>query len=66
MSGFLSNDYINATQGNYSILIGWIKFELPIVIGVILKAVAILHPGVKTDTIRELLTPASKTPTPPT
>lgn len=53
---FLSNDYINATQGQYSILIGWIKFEFPIAVGIVLKIIAMLHPGVPSDKIRDLLT----------
>ena len=56
--GLLSDERISFIRANYSILIGWItSLSYPAMVRIILKGIAILNPNVKTDTIRELLTP---------
>ena len=52
MMDFLSNDWINAMLSKYSMAIA----AIPTVIGLILKAVAMLNPNVQSDKIRDLLT----------
>lgn len=52
MSDFLSNDWLNMVMSKYSIAIA----AIPTVIGIALKAVAMLNPNVPTDKIRDLLT----------
>jgi len=53
---FLSDARILMIKTNYSILITWFtSLSYPAVIVLITKAIAILNPNVKSDTIRELL-----------
>ncbi len=58
MSDFLSNDWINVMLSKYSMAIA----AIPTVIGLILKAVAMLNPNVPTDKVRDLLTWGKKVP----
>jgi hypothetical protein len=52
MNDFLSNNWITAALSNYSIAIA----AIPVIIGMVLKIIAILNPNIPTDKIRDLLT----------
>lgn len=51
MNDFLSNDWITMVMSKYSMAIA----AIPTIIGLILKAIAMLNPNVPTDKIRDLL-----------
>ena len=54
---FLSDARILMIKTNYSILITWFtSLSYPGIFVLIMKAIAILNPNVKSDTVKELLT----------